>query len=249
MAKSKKISLAELRNPPAIEVVFDICLSEQENLSAQDFIISEKKFSSRFSKKDEIRFFENTIKEEQFSSRHGIHGIAYKNENGKELTQFRLDGFSYHSLKDYPLWPNFLDNALYTWKKYKKCRTELKPIRLGLRYINLIKIPKSCDNVSDYFEVGISLPQKGVGNIKQYQYRYASDFTKNNCSSVVNFVQQPFSKTDEHKSFILDIDIHMKELPENPNDDTLKSYFEEMRKIKNEVFESHLTNNALRIFQ
>ncbi len=247
MTKRKKIDLSDLKNPPAIEVVFDIRLDEEEGLSAQNFNIAEKNFNERFSKKDDIRFFEAMVGENQSSSRYGIHGIEYKNDNGKELARFNLDGFSYHSLKDYPLWGKFLKNAIYTWKKYKKCRNKHVIKRLGLRYINLIKIPKSCSNLNDYFDVDIQFPKSDVGQIKQYQYRYASDFG-DNCGGVINFVQQPISATDQHKSFILDIDIYIGELSDELNDAKLEGYFEKMRSIKNKVFEAHLTDKTLENF-
>lgn len=254
MAKIKKIDLRKIINPPAIEVVLDIRLAEEEGLSPENFTILDKAFNRRFSKKDPLAFFEGTLdhgKGEIISSKHGTYGFVYKNENGNELTQFRLNGFSYHSLKYYPLWPEFLKNAFYVWKKYKACRKNHEFVRLGLRYINLIKIPKSTKKLSEYFDVNINFPSDNskIGNVKQFQYRYFSDFSDTNCSSIVNFVQQPVSTTDEYKNFILDIDIIMKELPNKINDDILKGLFEKMRKIKNEVFKAHLTNKTLEMFK
>lgn len=251
MPRKKNKDIEVLRNPPIIEGVLDIQLSEEGGLLAEKFDISDKVFNKRFSKKERVAFFESQIefKKEQVSNRHGVVGFVYKNENNQELTQFKLDGFSYHNLKAYPGWPVFFENAMYAWQKYKKCRKKHEIIRLGLRFINLITIPKSCEQLSDYFAVDMHFPANGkLGDVKQFQYRYVADFPDIGCDSTVNFVQQPISTSDDGKIFILDIDISMKELPENMNNVTLEKCFGKMRQVKNRVFFNHLTDKTVEMF-
>lgn len=249
----KKKDKLELKNPPAIEVVFDIQFAEEEGLSTDNFKVSGKAFNKRFSAKDGLNFFESQIdqKKNKVSNCHMPYGIVYKNEDNRELTQFRLNGFSYHNLKDYTGWSNFIDNAMHVLNIYNKCRTAHEYKRLGLRFINLIKIPKSCNDLSKYFSINLNLStnKNSIGNVTLFRYTYLSEIQKFNCTSTVNFIQQPSSTIEEYKSFILDIDVAITDFKPTINDATLRENFENMRKAKNEIFRSHLTTKAIEMFK
>lgn len=253
MNKITNNTLENIKNPPAIEVVFEILLAEEEGLSAVNFAISDKDFNKRFAKKSDITFhqFENVDKNEQITSKYGTLGIIYTNANNKELTQFRLNGFSYNSLGEYPKWQDFIINAMCAWNKYKECRKKHEAVKFGLRFINLIKIPKICENLSEYFSIGINFSDKQneIGGIIQSQYRYLSKFPDSDYSSIVNFIQQPVVSGDNYKNFIFDIDVVMENLPKIIDDDTIMKHFEEMRDLKNRVFTSHLTNKAMEMYK
>lgn len=236
-------SLQTLKNPPVIEAVIEIQLQEEQGLSIDGLAASTEEFTKRFSKKDDINFLKNHIKDDAVSSEHGISGIIYKNSNNKELTQFRLDGFSYNNLEDYPGWESFFDSAMFAWSEYIKQRPNVDILRLGLRFINLIKIPKS-DDVNLFFRARLNLPSddKVIGKVASSQYRYFSDFPESNCSSIVNFIEQPVSTGDDKKSFILDIDVVMQS---NVDKESLIKCFQDMRAIKNSIFKAHLTEKLI----
>lgn len=250
MKKHRK-ELKTLKNPPIVEAVIDIQM-EEEGLPIEKLQNTTKAFNKRFLIKNEITILKNHFEKGRFSkTHHGVHGIIHKNANNKELTQFRLDGFSYNSLNDYPGWDRFFESAMFAWKEYVKKRKTRKILRLGLRFINLIKIPKS-DELSLFFKTGLNLPlhDTTIGNIKLFQYRYFSEFPESNCNSIVNFIQQPISTTDDKKNFILDIDVAMKELPDElDNDAILAEHFKKMRSIKNPIFQAHLTDKLIETYK
>ncbi|MEK6746225.1 MAG: TIGR04255 family protein [Pseudomonadota bacterium] len=240
--------LDDIKKPPAIEAVFEIILEEEEDLSVDNLSITDNAFNSRFAKKGQLSRFQGIIEDNQLLSKQIPFGIMYSSTNETELTQFRLNGFSYNNLGDYPGGDEFIKNAIYVWDQYRNCRKKIIASRMGLRFINIIKIPKSA-KLTEYFSVNMNFPDNidKIGKISQFQYRYMFDFFDSKYESIVNFVQQP--NDDEYKNFILDIDIIRKELPEDIHNDIIRECFKEMREVKNSVFCTHLTTKALEMYK
>jgi len=235
---SKKTKLEALSNPPIIEAVFEISTTELKESKIEKLSLKEKKFRAQFPKEDKIQLFEGTMtpaKKEAFFNNHQA-GFSYESKDEKDILQFRTNGFSYHRLQPYSHWEDFINTALTYWEKYKNLRDDIEVTKLGLRFINVIKL--NGENSNKYLKIDLSFPSE-IKKPKQLQYRYISEFPDLESIAIVNLIQT--------ENIVLDINI-IKNTNLNQNvitKELLKNSFEQMREAKNVVFFKTLTPQAL----
>lgn len=240
---TKKKTFPNLSNPPAIEAVLDITTNEISDTQKLDY--RKREFKKRFPRKEQILLFESSLQGAEKSMRivnkNRTLGFAYKSEDEKEISQFRLNGFSYNRLPPYLGWEAFVDKALENWETYRSIRKRLEIKRIGLRFINIIKVPGSDPTISEYFNVGIT-SKTLIGKIKQYKYQYIRDFD-DDLIAIVNFGQIEIQ--DDETSFIFDIDVIKQTSDLSPETNNVAEYLKAMRQAKNTVFFENLTDKAL----
>lgn len=70
-----------------------------------------------------------------------LRGYHFKNAQGDRIVQFRLDGFTYNKLRPYATWAELRTEAEVLWAKYCALLPGVQVTRLGVRYINEIRVP------------------------------------------------------------------------------------------------------------
>lgn len=241
-----------LRNPPAIEAVFDIAVQEDETANASVFSTEEDEIKKRFPLREEIKLFEGAFQIgggliTQSSNR--SLGYLYKSEDGKELIQFRTNGYSYNKLAPYKGWSEFLNSALTYWEQYRKIRPTLTVARMGLRFINILNFPSDVQN-KKLFNVSLKKPSKSdFGKISDLGYRFTTEFPDHHCSANVQFGRTASRPNTSESSYIFDIDVYSTEVTSSLDSKTLRLHFSKMRTAKNSIFFSTLTDEALKVFK
>ncbi len=240
---TKRKTFPNLSNPPAIEAVLDITTNEISDTKKLDY--KKREFKSKFPRKEQILLFETSFHEAQqrtqIINKNRHLGFAYKSEDEKEISQFRLNGFSYSRLSPYLGWDAFIEKALENWVTYRSIRKKLEIKRIGLRFINIIRVPDGDPVMPEYFNVGIT-SETGLGKIKQYKYQYIRDFD-DGLIAIVNFGQTEIR--DNEISFVFDIDVIQQASTNTLNADGIASYLTAMREAKNTIFFENLTEKAL----
>jgi uncharacterized protein (TIGR04255 family) len=175
-----------------------------------------------------------------------VMGFAYATENGKQILQVRLDGFTFSRLRPYGNWNELRDEGRRLWEIYRGAVSPLKITRVAVRYINQIDIPLRALDYKDYFrttpEVSPDLPQDLSGFFMRLEFPQ-TDF--GGLLILTQTAVQP--PGPDMNSVILDLDV-FKNGVEMVSDDEVWGLLETLRNRKNEFFEGCLTDKARELF-
>jgi uncharacterized protein (TIGR04255 family) len=183
---------------------------------------------------------------------------AIKQELGKrissdDLTQIVLLGasnFAVSQLAPYPGWEVFFERFSRDWALWKRTMGYRKVVRVGVRFINRIDVPRTNDDTTideaDYLNVYPHLPSSlrpFTGYAVQAQLRLHDI----GCGLIINSGAVP-SPLIGYNSYLLDFDISME--PEPPQrDEDIYELLNRIRVTKNQVFELCVTDRAKEIFR
>lgn len=237
----------KLARPPVIEAVIDfattpITLSELDEL----FI---PLINDSFPQREVIHSFEAEINVGEATSssfRNHFLGYMFKAEDKQIVLQSRLNGFGFSVLQPYSDWNAFLDQAMTWWNVYKTARPKAEIVRLGLRYINSIKLPNGL-KAADAFDLCVSFPdESSVGEVKAFSYNYSTENRELGAGINVHFLQQGAIGADP--SYILDIDVMRPMSDASLSDDQIVETLASLREIKNSIFFGTLNPRLLETF-
>lgn len=174
-------------------------------------------------------------------------GYLFRSEDGKQIYQARLDGFTMSRLAPYENWNALRDEARRLWDIYRSVVNPAKVVRLAVRYINRVDIPLPLKDFKDYLrtvpEVSPDLPQ----GLRGYFMQLAIPLQDIGSDALINeTVIEPASQ--DVVSVALDIDIFRSaDMP--TTEEGIWGFFEELRFRKNQVFEACVTDKARELFQ
>lgn len=231
-----------LKRPPAMETVFEILFSDENETDAKSLCIENNNMKNRFPSRNDLFLFEAKLGDQNnTSSKSSLIGYSY--ENSEELTQFRTDGFSYNKLGNYPGWDDFIKNAVDIYDFYPSKSRSIK--RLGLRYINVIEIEKYDGVPKNYFNVFLETEgNASLSDAENFSLKYTSRDDRQNCQINVSFQLSDISKLSVAK-FILDIDVLKTGVDRPQSSKDLVDIFGAMRDSKNKIFFSFLKEKVL----
>ena len=179
--------------------------------------------------------------------RRAADGYLFTSSDGKQVVQFRLDGFSFSRLRPYSRWEEVYGEAKRLWEIY---RTGTKPIivqRLATRYINSIEIPSKRFDYDDYFTAAPKIPQGLPQSLSHFFTRLVIPFPDRGATAIV--VQTPAERFDPINTVvILDIDAFA-EVSLVSNDAKLDEILAILRRVKNEIFFSSITERTKDLFR
>ena len=228
-----------------MEVVFEILIKEDNEFQVSRLLTEDKEFRNRFPAIENIRMFEGQIpvdENKEGALINKLYGYTYKSADGKELAQFRSNGFAYNKLGDYPGGDEYIKSALSAWALYAKCNPNASITRLGLRFINVITVNGFDGDYQKYFWVYLN-HSDAIGNIDMFQYRYSKDFPELGCKAVVGF--NPAASTESNQAkFLFDIDV-LKDGNVAKDEMSINDAFMLMRNCKNMIFFATLNNKLL----
>ncbi len=172
--------------------------------------------------------------------------LFWSKPNGKTV-QAKRDGFTFNKLRPYSRWEDFNVEARELWLRYVGIARPVCIKRASLRYINRIEIPDDSKNLRDlcllFPDVPAGVPQLWL----EYFQRFVSPKPDGTVSIVTLAIDVPAAPGKP--AIILDIDVGR--LFENAALDTaaLWPHFDELRALKNEIFDASLTAKAKALFR
>ena len=175
----------------------------------------------------------------------GWKGVRFRSADQKQIISFQRDGLGFSRLEPYTDWHQFSTEGLRLWQIFKQAAAPLAIHRLGLRYINRIRLPVSEVLISDYIDPAPASP-------RQFELPFAG-FLHHDVLSVpghpygVNIVRTVQPATEGTGiGLILDIEVYT--LSETQIEEVnLMSSFAEMRWLKNKVFFGSVTERTQRL--
>ncbi len=179
----------------------------------------------------------------------GLKGVRFRSSDEKHIAQFNRDGLILSRLEPYENWAQLVAEGQRGWSVFRELALPAEINRIGLRFINRIKLP-SGDLVFDKYikpspehPVGLDLPFYGF----MHQDTLAVPETPY-VVRVIRTIQPPAGLPGSGAALILDIDVFT--VPGfSPSEDDLVNYLSEMRWLKNKAFFGSVTETALETFR
>ena len=175
------------------------------------------------------------------------NGFFLRSPVGKQVAQFRLDGFTFSRLAPYTSWEEIEPEAFRLWEVYRGAAKPEALFRVAVRYINHIRLPETALELNDIL---VSAPE-GPGELPR---TLASFLTRvvvplsmpNTHVGVVQAYNVPPAVVAD--TLLLDVDVSRNE-EMDLSSATLRPVFEQLREFKNLAFFGSLTEQIVRVFE
>lgn len=174
----------------------------------------------------------------------GLRGILLRSQDGLDIVQCRLDGFTYNRLKPYTQWEAILPKALAAWEKFVEITAPTAVSRVAVRYINHIPIPGTYQDAIASVTSGLQLPQEFSGSLKHYRFNAQLSHADGQMNvHLVQAIEADLAR--DTCTVLLDIDAYRASEADLPLDAAgLTREFEKLRSYKNEIFFAALTETT-----
>lgn len=243
---------ATLSQPPLRELVIDIQVSTPPDFDASVLASVAKQLEKNYPIAEE-----QYVAQGQFLFKKGdfdgvktertLLGSVFKSKNGKNLVQFRSNGFTINKIKPYSSWEAEILKAKKLWPIYKDLAKPLGINRIAVRAINDIVLPNEAGKPDKLLKYHPRTPTINGGvTINNFVKRHQLS-VRNNCT--VNIVLAYEGKRSDHDvTFLLDIDIYKTDVSDL-DDKSIWEQLDQMNDLKNEIFLNNLTQKGLEVFK
>jgi uncharacterized protein (TIGR04255 family) len=244
-----------LPRAPIVEAVIEIRARATKSLEETSLRTAIEPELAGYVFLDSLREFHSEVKLEggkppiQKVSDAGWKGVRFRSSDEKHIAQFNRDGFVFSRLEPYLTWEELESEGKRLWNIYKDFAQPVEIQRLGLRFINRIKLPPGELLFENYIQPapssphGLELPFHGFmhkDTLGVPGHPYAIN--------VIRTIQQLNGGVDGGVALILDIDVFTTQGFDLDNT-VLQRRLLEMRWLKNKVFFGSITAKALEMFR
>ena len=176
-----------------------------------------------------------------------VPGVQFADDSRSNLISLAPDTLAVHVLPPYPGWEGFLERIENAVSAYEEVMPERLVNRIGLRYINHVKIPTSHVALPDYFESPPTTPDSFPEHILSVFARWESayDLETHNRRLIFTFASVPTE--GDASTFSLDLDIIQFFTESVPASEALSS-LTELKRLETEAFEALLTDRTRELF-
>ena len=177
-------------------------------------------------------------------SNHGLLGFKFQSSDGRDVAQFRQDGFTYNRLEPYTEWAVVRAEAVRLWRQFVEVANPARIERLALRYINRMTIPTR-GNLREYLEVMPPLFPGAPPAISGFVFRTSTyDPATGANAAVAGALEKGLDGLSSQ--LILDIDVFRVE-PMGVEEAGFGPILDSLRTLKNNIFFGSITEeNAKR---
>jgi uncharacterized protein (TIGR04255 family) len=171
-------------------------------------------------------------------------GFILTNKAENKLLKVKLGSFSFHKIKEYEKFDSLFSDLKIYWGTFLKHAVNSKITSVSLRYLNFIEAPEK-SKLSDWVTITSDNPftNELLGEFVQIKFNDQYDPLL-----AVTIVAAKGKDPNGKSGIILDI-ILSKENPIADNSHDLEIAFNEMRSIKNKIFEKSITTKTKNNYQ
>ncbi|MCY1670169.1 TIGR04255 family protein [Novosphingobium sp. SL115] len=237
--------------PPIIDAIVELRLKAPLDKREQERVVKAfKPFYDRHQETSEVdvqvKIEEGNI-EAQTGPAKAVHILS--NDDQNDFCRVEESKLHWSRLPPYEGWACFEDRIFRDLKKMPKKIGIPSLERLGVRYRNRVDVPVDDDGIcryEDYVSVNLQLPTL-LDPHDGYQWKIEKHFRDRGISATVMSGIMP-SELPKTMAVLLDVDVYV--IGDLPKDrDNLSNKLEEMRALKNEIFEACVTDKARASFQ
>jgi uncharacterized protein (TIGR04255 family) len=237
-----------LRNAPIEEAVIDFRVLRQEHVSHETFDGLGSLIGLHYQKAGSIQSIQarfGVVDGKAMDPSHMQTILGWRYQTQAEVAQFRVDGFTFSKIKPYTTWEDVSGEAFRLWKVYLDLAKPREVSRVAVRYINRMRLPDVKD-LGAYLVAPPQLPAPISQTIREFLTRvYVHDENRSASAVIVQALEAPLDPNTI--SLFLDIDA-FREINESPNDPQLRSVFEQLRQLKNDIFFATITEKTAEIY-
>jgi uncharacterized protein (TIGR04255 family) len=249
MAKPRHLSRA-----PIVEAVVDVRAKTRAGFNPETLLGVHGQLLPAYRDKEEMSRLEFGFRQsggnppEQHVKDLGKAGYRFITSDKLQIVQFRADGFTFSRLAPYTRWEDLFEEASRLWAIYEKAAPLEEATRLAVRYINRLPLPTN--KVQD-FSPFLTAPPPVPKELNVLLNHFLTRVTVREPESpiVAHIVQaiQP-APSEEVISVILDIDV-FETGAFAPTGGVILPRFAALRELKNRLFFSSLTEQAVALFE
>jgi uncharacterized protein (TIGR04255 family) len=236
-----------LSRAPLTEALVDFRVSLPPDFSVEVFSRLGDQLRDRYPHVDDIRSFEAVFEVKSGkpvaaeSKDFGLHGYRFRSDDGRDIAQFRRDGFTYNRLAQYTRWEHICPEALRLWDMYAQASGVDRIGRIALRYINRIKVPPQ-GRLNDFVTVAPpnfpGAPEVVSGFlVRESRHSPESGFMAN----IVEALEPGVGTGDS--ALILDIDVYSVGTF-GVREEEIRPVLDTLRAMKNEIFFGAITERT-----
>jgi uncharacterized protein (TIGR04255 family) len=237
----------QLARPPIKEALIDIQLAQP---MPQQFAEELSRITiPGYQKKLPVRFQQWNIEiaeVPQTSTTNELFGWRFESDDGSKILQYRRNGIGFSIVRGYTDWNEIKLLTQEFWTKFLKKVEQPVVNRLATRYINVIDVPLTGDlQFDNYLAAPPRLPENLPQQIRQFFVRLEVPFAPDLVAIITQTLDVP---SPSHLPLILDIDVQMHKQMPGDSPDVWKA-LDTLREIKNDVFFSSVTEQALEPYE
>ncbi len=240
-----------LNNAPIVEAIIDFRVMLSPDFDPKIFASIKENLHTKYPKVQVGHMISGSIKIKDDKpiieppEDMGIKGYKFTSDDGKEVAQFRIDGFTFSRLHPYTKWEQVLEEAKRLWKLYASKASPKAINRIAVHYINRLDIPSPVEDFADYLTSPPVLPSRLPQELSQYLFRLVIHENELSAGIVQTLVKSPKKK---HIGIIMDIDV-FKASKGGINEDGIWPTFDRLRELKNRIFFNLITEKTARLFE
>lgn len=237
---------------PITEALIDIKVQLPGNVSLADLEDLHARVKDEYPGKKPRQVWEGAVqlknqKEPLKTTHFGVDGYFFSTSDGRQVVQYRLDGFTFSRLRPYSKWEDVYAEARRLWDVYRTGTKPLLVTRLAVRYINSVEIPSKAFDFNDYFTSAPKIPEPLPQGLQHFFTRLVIPFPDRGAVAIV--IQTPSDKQDPvNTAIIVDIGVYA-EVSLTPEDERIYKILSILREIKNEVFFNSITERTKELFR
>lgn len=226
----------EYQKPPITEAVIDFRFARP--ITSRLLTKASKPIKKRFPHLEQNVSLGIALGHSQMQVTQSAAGYKASGDDSLDIVLLQPNNLTNSRLAPYNGWKSFQQRSKEVWSEVCKSIGKNQIGRIGLRYINRLDIPDGRIKLDEWINIGVGIPNNITDDLNEFSLRVAGS-SKNNAKFVIgcNNIKSPLIG---FASIILDIDVFVdKEIP-SKNADMWKAV-EKLRSIKNEIFESCIT--------
>lgn len=240
-----------LGKAPIVEAILDLRVALSPDFELERFVQLQQPLRDRYPIMESTGVVEGTI---QFQAGRATsqasttqRGFIFKSEDGHDLAQYRIDGFTFNKLKPYSSWKEILPEAKQLWGRFVSVAKPCSISRLALRYINRLGFPLGKEPINKYLTSFPMIPE-GIPSVMHHF------LTRVGVSDAATGIKANITQTTEEPTepnsvpVILDIDVFMQ--GDFPVESTkIWEHFERLHEVKNAIFFGSITEETARLYE
>ncbi|PJE03036.1 MAG: hypothetical protein CK427_06180 [Leptospira sp.] len=238
------------KNPPIEEAIFDVKVENLNISSIEDLELFHGFIKDDYPKKKKNFSFTSSISLDTKNkvgsqTNSDLIGFVFLNESENEQIQLRLDGFTFNIVKSYKNWDIHFSKFLDHWSRYNELFKPNRIAAIATRYINKINLQIPFRNFEEYLTIIPSIPASLPQSFANFYLQMHIPCSDNIRQCVMSEYLGPLN--EGKLPIFLDINVFQ----DNKIENSIKDFelnFNEIRKIKNEIFESCITQKTRELF-
>ena len=244
------------KTPPISEAIIEIRFTSPEKRSVDYYEAFHNAIQTQYPEKKKKVSWSQTINLTKGSApvisaeeSPTIEKFLFVSEDKTQIVQVGSSSLSFNKLKPYRSWETFSSEAKRIWSEFQAFAGPNNIQRIGLRYVNNIKLPLPVADFRDYCVLFPEFPSDMPHELSSFLSRFGVFDKQVGAEAAVTLVFDPKKITPTSLPLILDIDTYYKFDVFKPDTEAIWSRLDSLRNLKNRIFFSSITEQSKELFR